>query len=95
MKAKGSAIKRRVVGIVTAMLSTFLMSGTIPAWAMRADDDGVTRPIPAAGHVSADAVGGGSSWIIPLIVAVAIVAVSAALIGTVRFHRTRAVGAGA
>ena len=97
MKAKRSAIRRRGVTVVSALVSLLLMSGSIPAFARRLDDDSVTGPIPAAHPVSANAAGGVGSWIVLLIVVIGIVAVAAALIGTVRIYRTRAraVGVGA
>jgi hypothetical protein len=95
MKAKGTAIGRRVVATVSAMVAT-LFAGSIPAFAYRLDDDSVARPAKAVPGLVAETARSGNSWAIALIVAIGVVAVAAALIGTVRIHRvrTRAVAAG-
>jgi hypothetical protein len=95
MKAKGTTLKQRVITIVSATVSIFLLSGSITAFAHRLDDDSFRGPVPAAPAVSADSVGGGNGWIIALIVVAGVVALSAALIGTVRIHRTRSRGVAA
>lgn len=98
MKAKGSTLKRRVITLMSVTVSMLLASGSITAFAYRLDDDSMSRPVPAAPAIPAEAVGsGGGSWLIPLIVALVVLAVSATLIGTVRIYRARArtVAAGA
>jgi hypothetical protein len=87
MKANGSSIKRRIGIIVTALVSTLLVSGTIQAFAYPLDHDGSSGPVAP---VSAGATGGGNSWIIALIVVAGVAALTAALIGTVRLYRSRA-----
>jgi hypothetical protein len=90
MKAKGTTLKRRVVTVVSALGSMLLISGSITAFAHPLERDGVSGPVPAAHSVSAGAVGGGNSWIIALIVVAGVVALTAALFGTVRIYRSRA-----
>lgn len=95
MKAKASSIGRRVIATVSATVAA-LFASSIPAWAYRLDDDSVTHPVTKAPGLVAETSGSGSTWAITLIVAIGVVAVAAALIGTVRIHRirTRAVAAG-
>jgi hypothetical protein len=89
MKAKGTRITRRVITTVSALVATLLVSGTVSALAYPLDHDGSSGPaLPAAPRVVAEA-SGGNSWVIALIVAAAVVALAAALIGTVRIHRIR------
>jgi hypothetical protein len=90
MKAKGSTLKRRVVTVVSALVSMLIISGSITAFARPLDRDGLSGPVPAAHPISAGAVGGDNFWIITLIVVAGVVALSAASIGTVRIYRSRA-----
>jgi hypothetical protein len=90
MKTKGSAITRRIIGIGITAISMVLVSG-IAAFAMPADPDSKTPTAPVVPLQNASS---GRAWIIPLIIGAAVVLV-AALIGTVRFHRTREAIAGA
>jgi hypothetical protein len=96
MKAKRSTIRRRIASIVGATVSMLLMSGPI-AYARQLDEVEITGPFPAAPPVQAEAVGGSNAWIIALIVAAGVLALTAGLIGTVRLYRsrTRTVAAGA
>ena len=87
MKAKGSSIKRRIVIVVSALVSTLLVSGSVPAFAYRLEHDGSSGPVAP---VSSGATSGGNSWIIALIVVAGVAALTAALIGTVRLYRSRA-----
>lgn len=92
MKTKGSAITRRILGIGVTAATLFLTLGAIPAFAMPADPDPKAPTAPVV--VPLQSVSSGRAWIIPLIIGGALVLV-AALIGTVRFHRTREAVAGA
>ena len=90
MKTKGSAITRRIFGIgITAI--TMLMLSAIPAFAMRADPDPKTPTVPV---VQLQTASSGRAWIIPLIIGGAAILVTA-LIGRVRFRRTRELVVGA
>ena len=89
MKATGS-ITRRILGIGITAVSMVLVSG-VAAFAMPADPDPKT---PTAPVVPLQTASSGRAWIIPLIIGGAVVLV-AALIGTVRFRRTREAVAGA
>jgi hypothetical protein len=87
---------KRALGTIGAAITTFLFSGTIPAWARPLDEPEIGGPFPAAPAVQTQA-SGTSAWIIGLIVAAAVVVLTVALIGTVRLYRSRshAVPAGA
>lgn len=92
MKTKGSAITRRILGIGITAMSMVLVSG-IAAFARPADPDPKTPTAPVAPLQSASS-GRAWAWIIPLIIG-GLVVVVAALIGTIRFHRSRELVAGA
>lgn len=94
MKAKGSAIKRRIASIVGATVSMLLMSGPITAYARPLDKPEISGPIPTA---PVQVVGGSNAWLIALIVAAGVLALAAGLVGTVRLYRSRShtVAAGA
>ena len=90
MKTKGSAITRRIFGIgITAI--TMLMLSAITAFAMPADPDPRTPTAPVVPLQNASS---GRAWIIPLIIGGAAILVTA-LIGKLRFRRTREIVVGA
>ena len=89
MKAKG--ITRKLLGITITAISMVLTLGAMPAISMPADPD---AKAPTAPVVPLQSASSGRAWIIPLIVGGAAILVTA-LIGTVRFHRTRELVAGA
>ena len=87
MKAKGSALKRRIASIVGTVVSMLSMGGMTQAWARPLDEAEITGPIPAAPVEAVSA--GSNAWLIGLIVAVGVLALAAGFIGTVRLYRSR------
>jgi hypothetical protein len=85
MKAKGSSIKRSIT-VVIATVSMLLIGGSITAFAAPLNHDGFSGPAPAAPTVTTAT---GNAWIVAMIVALGVIALSLALIGTVRLYRSR------
>jgi hypothetical protein len=79
---------KRAIGTIGAAITTLLFTGLTPAFARQLDEPeiGGHFPVPS---VPAQSAGGTSKWIIGLIVAAGVVALTAALFGSVRLYRSR------